>query len=204
MITINDVKNAKIGDTIVSGYSMIGSSGFGDFEAIIRKISKNSDKVCLEIVKNDYCLDGVFAKVALIGKTYWYDVDSFPSIFAIIPQQIPQIPDSDFETNMKNNIEKMRNELSQMENSLKEFKKKNVHKNPELEIGTIYRMIKDTVGSSYYFYPVYINSDNVLAINSKDATDTYYIDSDDDNIFEICTDPEMLKIQDSFNKFFGI
>ena len=183
---------------------MIGSSGFGDFEAIIRKISKNSDKVCLEIVKNDYCLDGVFAKVALIGKTYWYDVDSFPSIFAIIPQQIPQIPDSDFETNMKNNIEKMRNELSQMENSLKEFKKKNVHKNPELEIGTIYRMIKDTVGNSYYFYPVYTNSDNVLAINSKDATDTYYIDSDDDNIFEICTDPEMLKIQDSFNKFFGI
>ena len=104
---------------------------------------------------------------------------------------------------MKNNIEKMRNELSQMENSLKEFQKKNVHKNPELEIGKMYRMIKDTTGTSYYFYPVSINSDNVFAINSDDATDTYYIDRKND-IFEICTDPEMLKIPDSFNKFFGI
>ena len=121
MITVDDIRNAKIGDKFVSGNSMIGSSGFGEFEAIIRKISKNCDKVCLEIVKNDYCLDGVFEKVALVGKTYWYDVDSFPSIFKIIPQQIPQNSNSNFENDMKKNIEKMRNELSQMENSLKEF-----------------------------------------------------------------------------------
>ena len=203
MITINNIRNAKIGGKIVSGYSLIGSSGFGDFEAIIRKISKNYDKVCLEIIKNDYCLDGVFAKVALVGKTYWYDVDSFPSIFTIIPQQIPQNSNSTFETDMKKNIENMRNELSQMENSLKEFQKNNVHKNPELEVGKMYRMIKDSYsGDSYYFYPVCINSDGVNAINSQNSTDTFYIDVYSD-IFEICTDPEMLKIQDSFNKFFG-
>lgn len=197
MITVDDIRNSKIGDKIVCVEYL------EEFEAIIRKISKNYDKVYLEIVKNDYCLDGVFAKVALVGKTYWYDFDSFPSIFTIIPQQIQQIQNSDFEINMKKNIEKMRNELSQMENSIKEFQKKNVHKNPELKIGKMYRMIKDVTGSSYYFYPVSINSDNVLAINSEDSSDTYYIDSDTD-IYEICTDPEMLKIQDSFNKFFGI
>ena len=203
MITINNIRNAKIGDKIVSGNSMIGSSGFGEFEAIIRKISKNCDKVCLEIVKNDYCLDGVFEKVALVGKTYWYDVDPFPSTFTIIPQQIPQNSNSNFENDMKKNIEKMRNELSQMENSLKEFQKNNVHKNPELEVGKMYRMIKDSYsGDSYYFYPVCINSDGVNAINSQNSTDTFYIDVYSD-IFEICTDPEMLKIQDSFNKFFG-
>lgn len=203
MITVNDIRNAKIGDKIVSGNSMIGSSGFGEFEAIIRKISKNCDKVCLEIVKNDYCLNGVFAKIALVGKTYWYDVDDIPATFKIIPQQIPQNSNSNFEADMKKNIEKMRNELSQMENSLKEFQKKNVHKNPELEVGKIYRMIKDSYSKDcYYFYTVCVNSDTVLAISSKDSTDTFYIDIFND-IFEICTDPEMLKIQDSFNKFFG-
>lgn len=198
MITVDDIQNAKIGDKIVCG-----SSRFGEFEAIIRKISKNSDNVCLEIIKNDYCLDGVFEKVALVGNTYWYDVDSFPSTFTIIPQQIPQNSNSNFENDMKKNIEKMRNELSQMENSLKEFQKKNGHKNPKLEVGKMYKMIKDIAGSSYYFYPVWINSDNILAINSNDATDTYYIDPVNE-IFEICTDTEMLKIQDYFNKFFGI
>ena len=196
MITINNIRNAKIGDKIVSGNSMIGSSGFGEFEAIIRKISKNYDKVYLEIVKNDYCLN-------LVGKKCWYDFNSFLGIFAIIPQQIPQNSNSNFETEMKKNIEKMRNELSQMENSLKEFQKNNVHKNPELEVGKMYRMIKDSYsGDSYYFYPVGFASGGPIAFTSQHKSDTYYIDIFND-IFEICTDPEMLKIQDSFNKFVG-